>query len=131
MYYLYRTDEKGAKMQFDNNKPIYIQIVDYFKYKIIRKELKTSDKIPSVRETAKELDVNPNTVQRAYQELESLGVTMSKRGLGSFVDVDEDKLKKLRTDVALELVDDFLNEMYQTNIPKDKIIELIDERWKK
>lgn len=40
-------------MQFDDNKPIYIQIVDYFKYKIIRQELKSSDKIPSVRETAK------------------------------------------------------------------------------
>ena len=131
MYYCYRTDEKGDKMQFDDNKPIYIQIVDYFKYKIIRQELKSSDKIPSVRETAKELNVNPNTVQRAYAELESCGITMSKRGLGSFVDVDEDKLKALKNDMAQQLVDDFLNEMYQMNMPKEKLMELIDERWKK
>ncbi|MDU5977765.1 MAG: GntR family transcriptional regulator [Finegoldia magna] len=118
-------------MQFDDNKPIYIQIVDYFKYKIIRQELKSSDKIPSVRETAKELNVNPNTVQRAYAELESYGVTMSKRGLGSFVDVDDDKLKALKNDMAQQLIDDFLNEMYQMNMPKEKLIKLIDERWKK
>ena len=118
-------------MQFDDNKPIYIQIVDYFKYKIIRQELKSSDKIPSVRETAKELNVNPNTVQRAYAELESCGITMGKRGLGSFVDVDDDKLKALKNDMAQQLIDDFLNEMYQMNMPKEKLIKLIDERWKK
>ena len=131
MYYCYRTDEKGDNMQFDDNKPIYIQIVDYFKYKIIRQDLKSSDKIPSVRETAKELNVNPNTVQRAYAELEICGITMSKRGLGSFVDVDEDKLKALKNDMAQQLIDDFLNEMYQMNMPEEKLMELIDERWKK
>ena len=56
---------------------------------------------------------------------------MSKRGLGSFVDVDDDKLKALKNDMAQQLIDDFLNEMYQMNMPKEKLMELIDERWKK
>ena len=47
------------------------------------------------------------------------------------VDVDEDKLKALKNDMAQQLIDDFLNEMYQMNMPKEKLMELIDERWKK
>lgn len=118
-------------MQFDDNKPIYIQIMDYFKYKIIRQELRSSDKIPSVRETAKKLDVNPNTVQRAYTELESAGITVRRRGLGSFVDVDDEKLQILKQDLAIEKVDQFLKEIHQMNISKENLMNLIDERWKK
>ena len=56
-------------MEFDNNLPIYLQIMQYIKKQIVTGTLKAGDKIPSVRELAAELQINPNTVQRTFQEL--------------------------------------------------------------
>lgn len=67
-------------MEFDNNLPIYLQIMQYIKKQIVTGTLKAGDKIPSVRELAAELQINPNTVQRTFQELEREEVVETKRG---------------------------------------------------
>jgi len=72
-------------MKFDNKKPIFIQIADIVCEKILKSEFKENDKIPSIRELASELEVNPNTVVKAYNYLQEFNIIENKRGLGYFV----------------------------------------------
>ncbi len=73
-------------MQFQNNGPaIYLQIADYICEKILLKEWKTEDKVPSVRELAIQLEVNPNTVMRTYEFLKQQEIINDKRGVGYFI----------------------------------------------
>jgi len=72
-------------MEFDGNKPIYIQICDSIGESILAGTLKEGDRIPSVREYGADFGVNPNTVARSYERLTDSGVIFTKRGLGYFV----------------------------------------------
>jgi GntR family transcriptional regulator len=93
-----------------SGKPIYEQIVDKFKELIINQVLETDEKLPSVRELAQQLTINPNTIQKAYRELENQELIYSVKGRGSFVNairvqVDpqkvmhmQEELKKLLTE---------------------------------
>jgi len=72
-------------MEFYDKKPIYMQIADYFCENILLKEWKENEKIPSVREIAVAMEVNPNTAMRAFVELQDLGIIYNKRGIGYFV----------------------------------------------
>ena len=76
---------------FSNERPIYLQIVDRIKVKIITKEYRPGDKLPSVREMASLMQVNPNTMQRAFSILESEELVRSHRTSGRYVDLDERK----------------------------------------
>ncbi len=72
-------------LDYRDTRPIYAQIVDNFRILIQKGILQDGDKLPSVRELAAELSINPNTIQRAYRELESTGYVASVTGKGSFV----------------------------------------------
>ena len=73
------------KMEFQQSQPIYLQIADTLCEQILRRELTEGDRIPSVRDQAVRLEVNPNTVQRTYAWLQQTGVIENKRGIGYFV----------------------------------------------
>lgn len=73
-------------MQFDNNRAIYLQIGDYICEQILRKQWQGGSKIPSVREMAVQIEVNPNTVMRTYTHLQKLEIIYNQRGIGFFVD---------------------------------------------
>lgn len=76
-------------MQFNNNgQAIYLQIADYICERLLRKEWKAGDKIPSVREMAVQLEVNPNTVARTYDFLKQQEIIYDKRGIGYFISPD-------------------------------------------
>lgn len=75
-------------MDFIDNQPIYMQISDYFCENILTKEWKENEKIPSVREIAVLVEVNPNTAIRAYTFLQEQGIIYNKRGIGYFVSED-------------------------------------------
>lgn len=76
-------------MQFNNNgQAIYLQIVDYVCEKILLQVWKPDDKIPSVRELAMQLEVNPNTVARTYEFLKQQDIIYDKRGIGYFISVN-------------------------------------------
>jgi DNA-binding transcriptional regulator YhcF (GntR family) len=73
-------------MQFNNNgQAIYLQIVDFICEKVLLKEWKSEDKVPSVRELAIQLEVNPNTVMRTYEFLKQQDIINDKRGIGYFI----------------------------------------------
>lgn len=86
--------------EFDNNKPIYLQLVDILKFKIISGELGLGSKLNSVRDMAEEAGVNPNTMQRALAELERDNLVYSQRTSGRFVTDDEERIKAMREEVA-------------------------------
>ena len=75
-------------MEFDGNKPIYLQIADSFCERVLSGELMPEDRIPSVREFGSEIGVNPNTVARSYERLTELGVIYNRRGIGFFITPD-------------------------------------------
>ena len=80
----------------DNNKPVYIQLVEQLKSKIISGEFKAGDKIDSVRSLAEEAQVNPNTMQKALVELENEGLVYTERTNGKFVTQDNKLIEKKR-----------------------------------
>ena len=90
-------------MDFDKNVPIYMQIMFEIKRRISTGQLNPGGKLPSVRDLAEEIKVNPNTIVRAYQELEREGVTETRRGMGTFI-VDSDK-----NSISLQDLDNFLS----------------------
>ena len=82
-------------MDFDNNIPIYIQLVDKLKIYIISDKIKVGERLPSVRELAMQLKVNPNTVQRALGELENLKLIYTERTNGKYVTTDKNLINKI------------------------------------
>jgi len=117
-------------IEFDERIPIYLQIMDLVKKRIGKGDLKGGDKLPSVREMAEELKVNPNTVQKAYQELEREGIIFTLRGMGSFITQDSEKILDLKRTMAREIIDKFLKDMRELNFSKDEILSLLDKYWK-
>ena len=91
-------------MNFDSNLPIYIQIMDLIKRQVITGDLKEGDKLPSVREIATQLKVNPNTIQRSYQELERENLVYTQRGMGTFVTEDKQLVKELKVNIAKNII---------------------------
>lgn len=83
-------------IEFDNNLPIYLQIMTYLKKEIIIGKLLPGDKIPSVRELASELQINPNTVQRTFQELEREGIVETRRDWAGYVTSEESKIMEIK-----------------------------------
>lgn len=75
-------------MEFRNPQAIYLQIADLIVERILRRRWREGDRIPSVRETAAELEVNPNTVMRTYTHLQDAGILETQRGIGYFVAKD-------------------------------------------
>jgi DNA-binding transcriptional regulator YhcF (GntR family) len=80
-------------MEFSNHQAIYLQIVDYTCEQILLRNWPAEEKIPSIRDLAMELQVNPNTVQRSYDFMQELGIISNKRGVGIFV--EKDAVKKV------------------------------------
>ena len=118
-------------MNFDPSKPIYEQIIDAFKKRIIRGELKPNDKMPSQRDLAREMKVNPNTVQRAYREMEHQGITETQRGQGTFVAADTTGIHRLKKEMAKKTLESFMKEMKDLGFSQQEIAECIREHMKK
>ncbi len=113
------------KWVFDHDRPIYTQIIEQIKLFIASGEYSAGDKLPSVREMAQEAGVNPNTMQRAFAELESEGLVFANRTSGRFITEDTDMVQNLKDELASEAVKAFLDSMKRIGYSKEKTIELI------
>ncbi|GKU78237.1 GntR family transcriptional regulator [Paenibacillus sp. L3-i20] len=114
-------------IEFDNNLPIYLQIMNYMKKQIIIGKLGPGDKIESVRDLALELQINPNTIQRTFQELEREGIVETKRGLGRYVTDKESTIMRIKKEMAGELLDRFVVGMKELGFSKHDIITLVTD----
>lgn len=120
----------GRILEFKNNIPIYLQVIDDIKHRIGSGGLKLGDKLPSTRELAVLYQINPNTAVRVYNEMESMGICFTKRGLGTFVTEDEEKFYSIKKEMAQDYVDDFVNGMSGLGIDKEEMIDYINAYFK-
>ncbi|MEN6351449.1 MAG: GntR family transcriptional regulator [Syntrophomonas sp.] len=114
-------------MDFNLARPIYQQIIDDFKKKMIRGELCKGDRIASQREYAEKARINPNTVQRAYREMESMKMVETLRGQGTYVNISEVDLQMLRTEMARGLLEHFVLEMRSLGFDDSETIKMLQE----
>ena len=116
---------------FNANSPIYLQIVHRLCRQVIRGELDAGDKLPSVRELALQMGVNPNTAQRVYNELERLGVAETRRGLGTFITENQTRLKLLREETMDEQISHFIAGMKEMGFTAAEIVDGVSIALKK
>lgn len=101
---------------FDNEKPIYIQIIEKLKAEIISGRLKQGERLPSVRELAVIARVNPNTMQKALAELENEGLVYTERTNGKFVTTNKELITKIQKELAKDKAINFLIDMKNIGI---------------
>ena len=111
---------------FDNNIPIYIQLLEYLKIYLISGVFKSGEKLPSVREFAATFKVNPNTMQKALSELESLKLIYTERTNGKYVTKDEKLLEKLKDEYASELAKSYFQGMKKIGLGKADSIKYLE-----
>ncbi|MGP4109241.1 GntR family transcriptional regulator [Virgibacillus sp. L01] len=110
-------------IDFDENKPIYQQLINRISSEIIRGDRSVGGKLPSVREYALEAGVNANTVQRVYRELENLEIVETKRGQGTFVTGNQNRLSDLREGMKLEFIQQFIRDMNDMGYSTEEMIK--------
>ncbi|MBY5048879.1 GntR family transcriptional regulator [Streptococcus agalactiae] len=112
--------------EFNEKSPIYSQIAEHIKMQIVSQEIKSGDQLPTVRELAQEAGVNPNTMQRAFTELEREGMVFSQRTSGRFVTEDNLLIGKIRQQVAKAELATFVNNMKKIGYKLDEITVVLD-----
>ncbi|WP_018934072.1 GntR family transcriptional regulator [Gracilibacillus lacisalsi] len=113
--------------QFQRDKPIYLQVVDTIIQEIVSGIRQSGEKLPSVREYAIEVGVNPNTIQRVYRELDQRQITITKRGQGTFVTEDSRLITQVREELKKQYVDQFVEDMEALGFSKEEIILSLKE----
>lgn len=114
-------------MEFEGNMPIYLQIADAFCKRVLSGEFAAGERIPSVREYAASIGVNPNTVARSYERLTAMGAIFQQRGIGFFV--SEDAVKLIREDSKRRFFNEELPRLAEKakllGISSDEIISVL------
>lgn len=116
-------------VDYKDKRPIYIQLVDNVSQMALSGELKPDEQLPSVRQLAVSMGINPNTIARAYGELERKGVIYSVAGKGSFINNDlsffaEEKMKKLE-----EKLRQGVSDARKSGITKERLLEIVGEEY--
>ena len=112
---------------FDNERPIYIQLVEMIRIDIISGKYQKGQKLPSVRELALMMKVNPNTMQKALVELEDEKLIYTERTNGKYVTKDEILIEKIKKQLAQEKVNNYLNSMKNIGISYELAIKYLQE----
>jgi len=106
--------------------PIYEQLVDNIKMMIIQNVLEKDEKLPSVRKMAQEITINPNTIQKAYRELENEGYIYSLPGKGSFVSDTKNTVSSQKIEMLEDNLEGVVKELIYLQVPVEKIKTLVD-----
>lgn len=116
-------------MDFDTAMPIYLQVIHEMKQKIVRGTLPLGSRLPSARELAVSYQINPNTANRIYREMEAEELCYTKRGLGTFVTEDEKKVAEIRKEMAEELLWNFLEGMIELGFQQEELLLMIQTEY--
>ena len=106
----------------NSDRPIFIQLIEKIQIDIISGRYAPGDKLPSVRELAQKASVNPNTMQKALAELERTGLVYSQRTSGRFITEDIGMIERLKTELAEEIIMEFLADMQKLGYKLHPII---------
>ncbi len=116
-------------MEYNNNMPIYLQVINRIKKDMIQGKLPMGEKLPSTRELAVMYQINPNTAMRIYKEMEQQNMCFTKRGLGTFVTEDPAVITEMRASMAKELLNGFVQEMKELGFSKEELLDGISARF--
>jgi GntR family transcriptional regulator len=115
-------------MQFNNREPIYLQVIDDIKKKIVTGKIRSGEKLPSTRTLSEEYGINPNTAARIYKEMETMELCYTKRGLGTFVSESEEMIDEIKQTMAEKYINHFTEEMLGLGYSIDEMIKFIEKR---
>lgn len=117
------------KVTFNNRDPVYLQVVRHFKEEIATGKLEAGQEIPSRRELAAALHINPNTAQKAYKEMEEQGLIYTEGNSPSRITTDKSKLGSIREELILEAVHTFVESIKKIDVPVDELLYLVKETY--
>ncbi|MCR5066676.1 MAG: GntR family transcriptional regulator [Erysipelotrichaceae bacterium] len=112
---------------FTENVPIYLQLIEFLKIAVIRGEYRQNDRLPPVRELAEQYGVNPNTVQRAYSELEREGIVQSERTAGRFLSIDDSRIEQLKKEISDGYISELFSRMHLIGLNDDQIRKMVND----
>ena len=112
---------------FSNSAPIYTQLIGQIRAGSVSGALAPGERLPSVRDLAMEAGGNPNTMQRAFAQLEQEGLLYTQRTSGRFVTEDEERIGQMKQELAKELVKDFLENMEQLGYSRLQAVKLMEK----
>jgi len=119
----------SLRISADDGTPIYLQIVNQIKYLIAAGRYGAGDRLPPVRKLAEQLLVNPNTVARAYRELESSGVVVTRQGSGTTIAENGSPLARAeKVRILSDRIDMLLAEASQLEVPLETLLKLVRQR---
>jgi len=118
-------------VKFNNRDPVYVQVMRFFKEQIATGAFEPGEEIPSRRELANQLKINPNTAQRAYKEMEEQGLIFTEGNLPSRITKDEQVLNTVREELIMEAVDAFVHSVQAINVPLDEVLNLVKKKYER
>ena len=116
-------------MKFNKRDPVYIQVVRHFKQQIASGHYEPGQEIPSRRELANQLKINPNTAQRAYKEMEEAGLIFTEGNSPSKITKNEEVIGRIRDELISEAIDNFVTAIRPINASLDEVIGLLKEKY--
>ena len=117
------------ELSLNNKDPVYIQLALYVKRQILLRRAVLGDKLPSRREIATQLNINPNTVQKAFKLMEEEGFVHTTSTQGSVIFTDPSIVARIEDELMKELVLDFIDSAKEVNLSFKKVVDLISELW--
>lgn len=117
------------EIKFNSRDPVYVQVVQHFKRQIAMGFLEPGQSIPSRRELAQKLKINPNTVQRAYKEMEEEGLIRTESNQPSQVTVDRDVIRTVRAEWIEEAVAQFVAAMRAIHVPVEEALKFVKSEY--
>ncbi len=124
----YRAEDFFFKL--DLSRPLYGQVLDQIRLGIARGEIELSSKIPSIRELAQGLKVNPNTIMRAYQELDRDGLIETRIGQGTYITSSAQKVDEIKRNLASSAIQAFIEAMKKLGLDRKAAEALLKEaKW--
>jgi len=114
-------------MQFDPLRPIWLQVMGEIETSIVTGARQPGEKLPGGRELAVAYGINPNTAARVYQELEKAGLCETRRGMGTYVTEDANRISALRHEMARQAVEQFLKKIDALGISREDAVRIIQE----
>lgn len=117
------------ELALNGKEPVYVQIAGYVKRQIMLGSWTSGERLPSRRDIAAQLNINPNTVQKAFKLMEDEGYVHTSGNQGSVVYADEELLKRLEDELTQGLVLTFIASAKEMNLSFKKVMDLVSEHW--
>ncbi|MGG0176889.1 GntR family transcriptional regulator [Gottfriedia acidiceleris] len=113
----------------NNREPVYLQVVRHFKQQIAKRLLEAGQEIPSRRELAVQFNINPNTVQKAYKEMEEQGLITTERNFPSKITTEIKVLNGVRNELIMEAVNEFVDSIKVINVPVEELLTMVKQNY--